>query len=168
MSTRPRTLYHRSVQVPNCSNITRYSRFLQRADAGSDDEAAPSRSAIRGGRTAEAGASKEELDSTNLMQLDEATKKFRKAERRRGLPSISCMFMPLISLKTGHERTMHTRRLPPTPLPQSSRQHRAPSRFRSDCVCCRPRYWLSRPSSLTPPIRCCSRNEKRIVSIRAN
>ncbi|KAJ7262305.1 Dynamitin-domain-containing protein [Mycena haematopus] len=56
---------------------------LNRADAGSDDEAAPSRSVIRGGRTADIGASKEELDSTNLMQLDEASKKFRKAEKRR-------------------------------------------------------------------------------------
>ncbi|KAJ7733110.1 Dynamitin-domain-containing protein [Mycena olivaceomarginata] len=67
---------------------------LSRADAGSDDEAAPSRSAIRGGRTAEAGASKEELDSTNLMQLDEATKKFRKAERRRDRPRTHYAYPP--------------------------------------------------------------------------
>ncbi|KAJ7346486.1 Dynamitin-domain-containing protein [Mycena albidolilacea] len=67
---------------------------LNRADAGSDDEAAPSRSAIRGGRTAEAGASKEELDSTNLMQLDEATKKFRKAEKRRDRPRTHYAYPP--------------------------------------------------------------------------
>ncbi|KAF8210089.1 Dynamitin-domain-containing protein [Mycena galopus ATCC 62051] len=67
---------------------------LNRADAASDDEAAPSRSAARGGRTAETGASKEELDSTNLMQLDEASKKFRKAEKRRDRPRTHYAYPP--------------------------------------------------------------------------
>ncbi|KAJ7925158.1 hypothetical protein B0H13DRAFT_2229654 [Mycena leptocephala] len=65
-----------------------------KADAASDDEAAPSRSAIRGGRTADTGASKEELDSTNLMQLDEASKKFRKAEKRRDRPRTHYAYPP--------------------------------------------------------------------------
>ncbi|KAK7057297.1 Dynamitin-domain-containing protein [Favolaschia claudopus] len=60
----------------------------------SDDEAAPSRSAIRGGRTADPAASKEELDSTNLMQLDEASKKFRKAEKRRDRPRTHYTYPP--------------------------------------------------------------------------
>ncbi|KAJ7782999.1 Dynamitin-domain-containing protein [Mycena metata] len=63
-------------------------------DAGSDDEAAPSRSVIRGSRAADVGASKEELDSTNLMQLDEASKKFRKAEKRRDRPRTHYAYPP--------------------------------------------------------------------------
>ncbi|KAJ6593769.1 Dynamitin-domain-containing protein [Mycena capillaripes] len=67
---------------------------LNKADAASDDEAAPSRSAIRGGRAVDTGASKEELDSTNLMQLDEASKKFRKAEKRRDRPRTHYAYPP--------------------------------------------------------------------------
>ncbi|KAJ7045379.1 Dynamitin-domain-containing protein [Mycena alexandri] len=63
-------------------------------NAGSDDEAAPSRSAIRGSRSADVAASKEELDSTNLMQLDEASKKFRKAEKRRDRPRTHYAYPP--------------------------------------------------------------------------
>ncbi|KAJ7124890.1 Dynamitin-domain-containing protein [Mycena epipterygia] len=65
-----------------------------KADAGSDDDAAPSRSAIRGARTFDAGASKDELDSTNLMQHDEASKKFRKAEKRRDRPRTHYAYPP--------------------------------------------------------------------------
>ncbi|KAJ7714172.1 Dynamitin-domain-containing protein [Mycena maculata] len=67
---------------------------LNKADPGSDDEGAPSRSAIRGNRAAEAGASKDELDSTNLMQHDEASKKFRKAEKRRDRPRTHYAYPP--------------------------------------------------------------------------
>ncbi|KAJ6475227.1 Dynamitin-domain-containing protein [Mycena vitilis] len=67
---------------------------LNKADAASDDETAPSRSGIRGGRAVDTGASKEELDSTNLMQLDEASKKFRKAEKRRDRPRTHYAYPP--------------------------------------------------------------------------
>ncbi|KAJ6558603.1 Dynamitin-domain-containing protein [Mycena vulgaris] len=67
---------------------------VNKADAGSDDDAAPSRSAIRGTRAVDAGASKEELDSTNLMQHDEASKKFRKAEKRRDRPRTHYAYPP--------------------------------------------------------------------------
>ncbi|KAJ7497146.1 Dynamitin-domain-containing protein [Mycena latifolia] len=67
---------------------------LNKADAASDDEAAPSRSGTRGARTVDAGASKDELDSTNLMQHDEASKKFRKAEKRRDRPRTHYAYPP--------------------------------------------------------------------------
>ncbi|KAJ7078925.1 Dynamitin-domain-containing protein [Mycena belliarum] len=67
---------------------------VHKADAGSDDEAVTSRSGIRGTRTVDVGASKEELDSTNLMQHDEASKKFRKAERRRDRPRTHYAYPP--------------------------------------------------------------------------
>ncbi|KAJ7188383.1 Dynamitin-domain-containing protein [Mycena filopes] len=67
---------------------------LNKGDAGSDDEGATSRSAIRGSRSADVAASKEELDSTNLMQLDEASKKFRKAEKRRDRPRTHYAYPP--------------------------------------------------------------------------
>nr|GAT57689.1 predicted protein [Mycena chlorophos] len=56
---------------------------VNKAEPGSDDEAVPTRSALKGSRAAESGASKEELDSSSLMQHDEAAKRFRKAEKRR-------------------------------------------------------------------------------------
>ncbi|KAJ7287720.1 Dynamitin-domain-containing protein [Mycena rebaudengoi] len=67
---------------------------LHATDASSDDENAPSRSAVRGARAADVGASKDELDSTNLMQHDEASKKFRKAERRRDRPRTHYAYPP--------------------------------------------------------------------------
>ncbi|KAJ6565719.1 Dynamitin-domain-containing protein [Mycena sp. CBHHK59/15] len=70
------------------------STLNNKADAASDDEAAPSRSAFRGARTADVGASKDELDSTNLMQHDEASKKFRKAEKRRDRPRTHYAYPP--------------------------------------------------------------------------
>ncbi|KAJ7502753.1 Dynamitin-domain-containing protein [Mycena galericulata] len=78
-------VYETEDPLPSAPNAT---------DAGSDDEGAPSRSAIRGSRTADAGASKDELDSTNLMQHDEASKKFRKAEKRRDRPRTHYAYPP--------------------------------------------------------------------------
>ncbi|KAJ7209529.1 Dynamitin-domain-containing protein [Mycena pura] len=56
---------------------------VNRAEGGSDDEAAPARSSMKGARAADAGASKDELETSNLMQPDQASKRFRKAEKRR-------------------------------------------------------------------------------------
>ncbi|KAJ7622826.1 Dynamitin-domain-containing protein [Mycena polygramma] len=78
-------VYETEDPVPSTLNAT---------DAASDDETAPSRSGIRGGRAVDIGASKEELDSTNLMQLDEASKKFRKAEKRRDRPRTHYAYPP--------------------------------------------------------------------------
>ncbi|KAJ7072476.1 Dynamitin-domain-containing protein [Mycena amicta] len=56
---------------------------VNKADPGSDDEALPSRSTLKASRAADSVASKEELDSSSLIEHDEATKRFRKAEKRR-------------------------------------------------------------------------------------
>ncbi|KAF7376038.1 hypothetical protein MSAN_00018600 [Mycena sanguinolenta] len=88
-------VYETEDPLPSALNASLEMRDLvARADAGSDDEAAPTRSVIRGGRAAETAASKEELDSTNLMQLDEASKKFRKAEKRRDRPRTHYAYPP--------------------------------------------------------------------------
>ncbi|KAF7315305.1 hypothetical protein MIND_00045000 [Mycena indigotica] len=52
-------------------------------DHGSDDEALPTRSTFKTARVNDSSASKEELDSSNLIQHDEASKRFKKAEKRR-------------------------------------------------------------------------------------
>lgn len=139
MSTR-RTIHCLPLSVlPNTTIPAIYRFSFQKADAGSDDDAAPSRSAIRGTRTFDAGASKDELDSTNLMQHDEASKKFRKAEKRRGLAALSISFVrtltPTSQIDPAH--TMRTRRRLPIPPPQSSRQPRALYHSHNDFAHCR-------------------------------
>ncbi|KAJ7647475.1 hypothetical protein FB45DRAFT_987216 [Roridomyces roridus] len=82
-------VYETDDPIPSTLNASRH-----KGEAGSDDEGAPSRSAIRGSRTTEVGASKDELDSSNLMEHDEASKKFRKAEKRRDRPRTHYAYPP--------------------------------------------------------------------------
>ncbi|KAF7321410.1 hypothetical protein MKEN_00661500 [Mycena kentingensis (nom. inval.)] len=78
-----------------------------KTEPGSDDETLLSRSALKGGRGGDSAASREELDASNLMQHDEAAKRFRKAEKRR-------------------ERTQYI--YPPSPTDATSPDESAPSR----------------------------------------
>ncbi|KAL0578656.1 hypothetical protein V5O48_003356 [Marasmius crinis-equi] len=60
-------------------------------DSSDDEGIAPTRSAIRG-KTTE--ASKEEVDSSHLMGAEEASKKFRRAEKRRERMRTHYMYPP--------------------------------------------------------------------------
>ncbi|CAK5281376.1 unnamed protein product [Mycena citricolor] len=95
-------VYETEDTVPSATN---------KADAGSDDEAGNTRSTIRGTRSAEAAASKDELDMSNLMQHDEASKKFRKAERRRE-PRTYYAYPPSPTESTGPSDTTKPRSVP--------------------------------------------------------
>ena len=72
----------------------------QKGHSSDEENALPTRSAARGGRNGEgsagaaattAAAGKEELDSSVLIGADEARKKFRKAERKRGARVVVCL-----------------------------------------------------------------------------
>ncbi|EEB90847.1 hypothetical protein MPER_10896 [Moniliophthora perniciosa FA553] len=55
-------------------------------DSSDDEGIAPTRSALR---SKNGEASKEELDSSHLINAEEASKKFRRAEKRRGVLSVT-------------------------------------------------------------------------------
>jgi hypothetical protein len=88
--------------------LHRFHILLQQKGDSEEEESVPTRAppnGLRGGKHAD--NNREELDASNLMDVQEAAKKFRKAERRRGafiLHRVHTAYCVLTMMPLAHDR----------------------------------------------------------------
>jgi len=136
-----------------------YHFTLQNADSSDDEATLPSRSAPKP-RVEFNG--KEDIDSSNLMDPEEAIKKFRKAEKRRGMSRVrSIQFL---------SNSFQTVLVPVTPiplpllpllLPLAPLRLHAQFHYHTVCEPFRLNFLLSKLNSRIHPTHYCGQEKKR-------